>query len=754
MTEKITDRIMTHVSRTDYSPQKVHDLSEAMGIAEHEYGDFRKAVRALTKTGRVVLGAKNAVMLPEQAGQVVGVYRGNPRGFGFVVPDTPDAHGDLYIPEGQSLDAITGDRVLARVRKAGKRAGRMMFKGQVTEVIQRGQNRFVGELRNERRRWYVLPDGKALHVPVFVRDVGAKNARAGDQVVVEIVQYPSSGREAKGVIVETLGRRGDPGVDTMAILRQYQIPNTFSDEALNDARAASTAFDADADDREDLSKETIITIDPDDARDFDDAISLKRLKNGQYELGVHIADVATFVGDGTTLDDEARDRGNSVYLPRHVVPMLPEILSNGLCSLQEDEPRYAKSVFIRYDGKGKVKAARAANTLIRSAKRLTYGQATGILEGKSRGYSRKVVALVRLMEKLARIIQTRRRADGMISLDLPEVELVFNDDGAVIDVEPADTSYSHTIIEMFMVEANEAVARLLTKENVPFIRRVHPDPNAMASENVTHFVRVLGHKVPATLSRADMQQLLDNVKGRPESFAVNLAVLRSMQRAEYSPREMGHFALASKHYAHFTSPIRRYPDLTVHRLLDDHIRRRLKAAKKHAEIPSYEDLVTLGSHCSYTEQRATSAERELRAVKILQLLEQHLGDEAAGIVTGVANAGVFIQVEKYLIDGLVRFADLPDDWWEIDTRAGCMIGERSGRRITVGDRVTVRLVAINHAARELDLALVEEASTAKRKTKKATKRPKAKQTKKKSKKRKPTTSPTKRKTKHKQGRRR
>jgi ribonuclease R len=679
-----------------------------MGIAEHEYGAFRDAVRALAKTGRVVLGSKNAIMLPDQAGRVVGVFRGNPRGFGFIVPDTPSTHGDLYVPEGRALDAITGDRVIARVSKAGKRDGRRIFKGEIIEVLQRGQNRFVGELLHEDSRWFVLPDGNTLHVPIFVRDVGAKNAQRGDQVVAEIIQYPAPGIEAKGVIVETLGRRGDPGVDTLAICRQYQFSDTFSEAALEDARQVTARFDPEADDsREELTGETIITIDPDDARDFDDAFSIRQLDDGLIELGVHIADVASFVKAGSALDEEARERGNSVYLPRHVVPMLPEVLSNGLCSLQENEPRFTKSVFLRYDNKGKIKGTRFANGLIRSAKRLTYGEATQIISGKNRGYDKKIVALVREAEALARTLHARRLRTGQIVLELPEVELVFDDDGKVIDVEPADTSFSHTLIEMFMVEANEAAARLLHRQGVPCLRRVHPDPDADALTNAARFVRVLGHEVPARLGRKDMQRLLKNVKGRPESFAVNLAVLRSMQRAEYAPRNVGHFALASKHYCHFTSPIRRYPDLTVHRLLDLHIRGELEAAKHGDEVPTFDALQKLGGHCSFTEQRATSAERELRKIKVLQHLEGRIGDVVPGIVTGVANAGVFVQIEKYLIDGLVRLKDLPDDWWDVDTKAGSLVGERTGRRITIGDVVRVRLEAINLAARELDLILVE-----------------------------------------------
>lgn len=715
--EAFSDRILRAVHARGYRPQSLDELARALGVAGEEMGDFHAACKALMRNGRVVLGARNAVTLPEPSGRITGTFRGNPRGFGFVIPDSPNSHGDLYIPPGATAGAITGDTVSAQVKKRGKRDGRLMYEGMIVEIVTRGRSRFVGELRREMRRWFVIPDGNVLHVPIVVSDPSAKNARPGDQVVVEITKYPEGTPEAKGVILKVLGERGRPDVETLSIIEQHQLPTETPLAVIEEARAVVAAYDpeAEARRREDLREMTIITIDPVTARDFDDAISVTRKAGGSFELGVHIADVAHFVPEGGALDAEARERGNSVYLPRTVIPMLPEVLSNGVCSLQEGEPRLTKSAFITYDRNGKVKKARFANSIIASAKRLTYEQASAALVGSEvppslesavPQMSEEVIGLLHDMEALARTIHKRRIAEGMIELDLPEIEMVHDEEGHVIDARPADASYSHKIIEMFMVEANEAVARLFAQQSIPAIRRVHDDPSPAALENLHRFLKMLGYKVPEDPDPFDLQRLLAEAKGRPESFTVNLSVLRSMSRAEYAPARVGHYALASKDYTHFTSPIRRYPDLTIHRLLDAHARGRLR----REEVPGEADLIRLGQHCSMTERRAEAAEKEVRLVLMLRLLEKHLGDEFDGVVTGVANMGVFVQLHRFLIDGVVRFDTMERDWWEVDAHRGSVIGERTGTRITLGDRMKVRLVRIDVPNRQMELAPAELAA--------------------------------------------
>lgn len=722
MSKAFSERILDYMQRPDYRPMRARNLARAMSIGEAEYGDFRESVDALRRVGRVVIGTRNALMLPHTAGFVTGTYRANPRGFGFVVPDEPAAHGDLYVAGKDAADALTGDRVMVTVVKRGKRGGKMMLGGKVVRVLERGESRFVGELVQDGDAWFMKPDGNLLHGPIQIGDPGAKSARAGDQVVVEMTQYPEAGRPARGVIIERLGERGKPGVDLLTVIRQYHIPDEFPEAALQEARAVVRQFDPDAAarDRDDLSDTLILTIDPDDARDYDDAISLRRLsgkgakKNRPapaWELGVHIADVSAFVTPGSALDDEAEKRGTSVYLPGHVVPMLPEVLSNGLCSLQEGEPRLAKSAFIRYDAQGDVVDARFANTLIRSTARLTYGQATDILEGRHQGHAKPVVKLVREMENLAQVIRERRFRQGMLVLELPSVDLVLNDDGRVVDAEPEDTSFSHTIIEMFMVEANEAVARLMHGLKAPILRRIHPEPDEDALAAMSRFLRVAGMPMAKQVSVRNLQKLLDRLRGQPESYAVNLAVLKSMQMAEYAPDPIGHYALASKHYAHFTSPIRRYPDLMLHRMLDRYLDGDFQGPRggkrRPAGLLSPQDLKDAGRQMSYLSRRAESAERELTMLKVLTLLEEQVGDTFDGVVTGVTGFGLFVQHPRYLVDGLLRLEDLGDDWWEADVKRGRVVGERSNTEYRLGSELNVRIVSVDLATRQLDLSLVE-----------------------------------------------
>jgi ribonuclease R len=706
----------------EYRPIKARKLAEAMGIAEAEFGDFHDAVDSLRRVGRVVLGTGNAVTLPHPPSQIIGVFRANPRGFGFVVPDDPTTHGDLFIPPGESLDAITGDRVQCSVSSRGQRDGKPAFGGRIIKIVERGDGKFVGQLQNEGGVWFVKADGNTLHVPIMIGDPAAKGSKAGDQVVVEIVRYPSEGRPAKGVIVQVLGKSGEAGVDVLSIIHQFRLPHEFPEEVLQEVRAAAKAFDPDVElaHREDLTNKLTITIDPDDAKDYDDAITLERLTGGKsesrshgkgsgsaaWELGIHIADVSAFVPEGGPTDAEAIVRGTSVYLPRHVIPMLPESLSNGLCSLQEGEPRLCKSAFIRYDAGGNVVSARFANSVIKSAKRLTYRQATAVLEGDE-SHPAEVTALIKRMDTLARILQKRRYNDGMISLELPEVELILDDEGRVVDARPEDTSFSHTIIEMFMVEANEAVARLLYSLDVPFIRRIHPEPEDESLEATARTMKAAGINVPKKLTAHDLQSILKSLSGRPGAYAINLAVLKTMEMAEYSPKNVGHFALASKCYAHFTSPIRRYADLTIHRLLGRYLAGKLGPRGKGLdEAPSQEDLLDLSRKLSYLSRRAESAETELKTLKVLELLTKHVGDEFEGVVTGVTNFGLFVQHPKYLIDGLLRIEDLGDDWWEVDLKSGRVVGERTRQTFAMGAVLTVRIVEVDLAARQMKLGLL------------------------------------------------
>jgi ribonuclease R len=736
MAEQLHTRILTHLQSDRYRnrPQNPSGLADQLNLREeHEVHAFRDALRELMHANRVVLGAGGAILLPGQSttrDEFVGTYRQNKRGFGFVIPTDPASHEDLFIPEGENINALTGDIVRARITNREQRDGKVMYRGRITEVIERSKNKFVGTLVKRGHEWTVMPDGNALTEPILTPDAASRHIRPGTKVVVELTQYPDrSGQRAQGVITEVIGKAGEKDVDLKSVIVQFNLPGPFPDEVKEQARHALDTFDPEAErsHRLDLTDQLICTIDPDDAKDYDDAISLRKLDNGNWELGVHIADVSWFVPAGTPLDVEAAERGNSCYFPGHVIPMLPEILSNGVCSLQEGVPRLCKSVFITYDDNAKPVGTKFVNTVIKSAKRLRYREAQAIIDNAQEvphpdgprrvaDYPPDVVELLQDMNSLAKRLQKRRQAQGQIVLGLPEVELVLDEDGKVVDAVPEDQSFTHTLIEMFMVEANEAVARLLDSMKVAFLRRTHPEPEVASSERLRQFVHVAGFKLPKVLDRPAIQALLASVKDRPEAFAINLAILRSLTRAEYSPQPIGHYALASEHYCHFTSPIRRYADLTVHRLLDAYFearnvaghaggKKRRKVVMDLEKLPSFDELTELGRHISFTERRGDDAERDLRQTKLLELLSNHIGDEFLGVVTGVTNFGVFIQLSTYLIDGLIRYEDLMDDWWDVDERGGFARGQRTGTRIGIGDPVKAIVVKVDVARRELSLSI-------------------------------------------------
>jgi len=723
MPEIFKERIIKLLKHADYEPQKLTQLAKAIGIGSEDYPQFKTAFDQLRQAGRVVIGTGNLIRLPSMSGQVIGKFRANPKGFGFVMPLEPNSHGDLFIPPGATSDAMTGDIVIAKVKSRGKSGGQTRLTGEIIQVLERAQNRFVGTLLKHPEGWLVQPDGSAFFESISVDDVTAKGAKQKDKVVVEILHWPTEKYLARGVIIEVLGRQGQYETEIKSIIAQYHMPSEFDADCLEQAHQMVTNFNADLlDGRDDITGKTIITIDPVDAKDFDDAINLEKYSNGNWMLGIHIADVSSFVTQDSPLDTEAKNRGNSVYLPGRTIPMLPEVLSNGICSLQPGQKRFVKSVYLTYDQQGKVLSRKFANSVMCSTQRLTYEQADRILKGHTKGAKPEVIELLKDMETLARVIEKRRTKNGMIHLALPEIELVMDKAGRVVDARPADDSYTHTIIEMFMVEANDAVASLLDRLNVPFIRRIHPEPDALSMKNLALFVKAFGFNMPRTPDRMAIQNLLAAVEGADCALALNLAVLRSFEKAQYAPQHIGHFALASTHYCHFTSPIRRFADLLVHRVLQCHLQNRIDTAK---QIAAGQNLVEIGKHITFTEQRAEDAERELKTVLILQMLSKKIGDELDCVITGLTNFGVFVQSRRFGIEGLVQMTDLGPDRWKYDVKSQCIVSQNTGLSIRLGQAMQVRIISVNIPARQLNVAPVEPLTgTIRRKEGKRARRPK------------------------------
>jgi len=712
MLEVLKNKIVKLLNRRDYTPHQPDKLAEMLGVSKHNNTDFLSALDDLRRTGHIVIGSRNLVSLAPLSSPLVGTFRLNPKGFGFVIPLKPTSHGDLFIPPDGVDGAMNGDIVLARVIKERSRRREPSCRGKILEVLERAENRFVGTLRNEQHQWLVQPDGAGFARPIAIEDVGAKGAHQNDKVLVEILSYPSKNHDASGVIIEVLGKAGRYEAEINSIIHQYHLPGDFPSECTEQARRAVAGFDADrSTGRQDVTDMLTITIDPEDAKDFDDAISLETDEQGNFILGVHIADVSHFVGADSPLDTEARERGNSVYLPGKTLPMLPEILSNGLCSLQPGQKRFAKSVYLTYDRQGNLLAKRFANSIIRSDHRLTYQQADSILNGRPGPGGAPVSQLLERMEQLSRTIEKRRKRNGMLHLDLPETELEMDDAGRVVDAHPADESYPHTIIEMFMVEANEAVASLLDRLNIPFMRRIHPEPDALTLKNLSRLVKAFGLSLPRDPDRISIQALLNSVKDQPSALAVNLMVLRSFEKAQYAALHIGHYALASGHYCHFTSPIRRYADLLVHRLLHTYVQNTGRPLTNTA-VPTEQDLAETGKHISFTEQRAEDAEDELKTVLILQLLSNHIGDRLDCIVTGLTSFGAFAQSRKFGIEGLIRLEDLGGDRWRFDPGRQCIEGIHTGCTLRLGRPIKTNIASVNVPARQLNFYPAEPLAAA------------------------------------------
>ena len=637
-------------------------------------------------------------------GDVTGIFRRAAGGYGFVRPDTAlpgDRSTDIHVAAVATLDAASGDTV--RVRLAANRDVRRPGPaGEIVEVLERRTTRFVGSYFERAKGGWVQVDGTGFARPVAVGDPGAKGVHEGDKVVVEMVHFPSHVRDGEGVVVEVLGRAGDVGVDTQTVIHEFGLPGPFPEAALTDARRQAERFDETLPaDRRDLTDRTIITIDPVDARDFDDAISLERVERGHWLLGVHIADVSHFVREGSPLDQEARTRGTSVYLPDRVIPMIPEIVSNNLASLQPDKVRYAKTCWIEFSPDGVPVHSAVEPSAIRSCRRFAYEEVDIFLadpETRTVEMTEDVRALLGRMRDLARILRSRRTARGALQLEMPEVKIDLDRDGRVAGAHVVENTESHQIIEEFMLSANEAVATALAAAGAGFLRRIHPSPDMRKLRQLTEFVTELGFEVDSLESRFELQRLLDMARGRPEEHAVHYAVLRSLTRAAYGPQEDGHFALASECYCHFTSPIRRYPDLTIHRALE---------ALARGRRPPADNLIQLGHECSDLERRAEAAERELVKLKLLLFLSSRIGTEMDAVITGVEAFGIFVQGLALPAEGLVPLDSLPDDSYRYDRASHTLSGRRAGQSYRLGDRVRVAVDRVDLDRRELNFRLVD-----------------------------------------------
>jgi ribonuclease R len=712
--EVTRDEILDQMRQRAHYPATARDLARILKVPRDQRATFTRHLKSLLAAGELVQVRGNRLGLPEKMDLMVGRLHVNPSGFGFVSPDNKgdgDAHPDIYIPAFALSEAMHGDTVVVRVEKQTERG----FEGRLVKILQRAHERIVGRFDLDGSGLgYVVPFDRRLVADVQIPTGESSSAEPGDMVVVTVTRWPTATRGAAGTVSEVLGRIDEPGVDTQIIIRKFGIPDAHSPDAVAEAQAIGGAVrELDIKGRTDFRPVTTVTIDGEHARDFDDAITIERLPNGHYWLGVHIADVSHYVQEGSALDEEAYARGTSVYFTERAVHMFPHELATGLCSLNPHVDRLVQTCLMEVDRRGQVVRYEMHDGVINSNERMTYTDVNAILTGEDgaadvvRARYAPLVPFFELMRELFTVLNGRRRRRGAIDFDLPEAQVVLGEDGQIDDIVASERNVAHRLIEEFMLLANETVAAHLVEHGMPALHRVHEPPDPLKVEEFEAFITPLGYSLASSgkaLKPSHFQKLIDRMKGTPEERPIAALMLRTMQKARYDAVSLGHFGLAAEHYTHFTSPIRRYPDLVVHRMLRQSRRGALSPAR-FDELA--EELPETARHTSEMERRADDAERELLQWKKVRFMADKVGDEYEGFITGVAPFGLFIELVEHYVEGLVHISSMADDYYRFVEQQHVLYGENTKKTYRLGSKVAVQVVRVDMERRQIDLGLVD-----------------------------------------------
>ena len=702
--ELTRDDILKLMQDKAYRPLLLKELIGLFNVSRKERPVFKEMIGDMLEKGLIVKIRGDRYGLPGKMNLITGVLQGHPDGYGFVKSDL-EGEADLFVPKRNMMGAMHNDRVVARIESAD-RGGRL--EGRIIRILERFHSRIVGRFERGKNFGFVIPSDRKISHDIYISPKLFNKAKDGDVVVAKIITYPQKTRNPEGEIIKVLGRSSTPGIDTGMIIEEYELPTEFPEDVITEAKALpGEVAESMLKERVDLRTLQTVTIDGERAKDFDDAVSIERLPDGRFRLWVHIADVSYYVPWGSELDNESYNRGTSVYLPDRVIPMFPERLSNHICSLNPREDRLTLTAEMMFDGNGNRINYKIYESVINSNERMTYTAVKEILEDEdSKIISRysDLIETFHLMRELCLKLRAKRMGRGSIDFDLPEPEIILDLQSKTINIVRSERNIAHQIIEEFMLAANETIARHMGNKEIPFIYRVHESPDEDKIMEFNEFMEDLGYKFKLNHQQPKtFQRLLNKLEGKSEETLINQLLLRSMKQARYSTENIGHFGLASQHYTHFTSPIRRYPDLIVHRLIKEVSKNRRVKEDRRSMLDA--KLKDIAKHSSERERLSMEAEREVVELKKLEFMQDKIGSEYDGVISGVVAFGFFVELEDILVEGLVRVTSMYDDFYRFEERQHRLAGDRTDKVYRLGDKVRVRVDKVDMEKRKIDFIL-------------------------------------------------
>lgn len=698
--------ILSFVEDEHYRPMKIKEMAALMNVPKKQRGEFHEVLDRLIAKGKIAINRRGLVGLPEE-NIVVGEFMATQKGFGFVRVEGQKE--DIFIPEPYCNHAFHGDLVKVLLKKSAGMSGRRP-EGEVIQIVKRAIHTVVGTFQRKGKITFVLPDNLKWNQDIYIPEGATLEAENGHKVVVEITDYGDDKKSPEGYVTQILGRPSDPGVDIMSIVKGFGLLDSFSDEVMAQVAKIPLVVElSEIGGRVDLRNQDTVTIDGEDAKDLDDAITLNKTAEGEYELGVHIADVSHYVTEHSPLDKEALNRGTSVYLVDRVIPMLPFALSNGICSLNAGVDRLALSCMMTIDKKGQVKSHRIAETVIRVNERMSYTDVNDIVTNHKKETCEryeKLVPMFESMKELALILRKKRKKKGSIDFDFPECKIKLDDKGHPVAIEPYDRNIATKIIEEFMLAANQVVAEEYFWMDIPFLYRTHEYPDAEKIQDLARMTAGFGHHIKLSqgeIHPREIQKLIEEIEGTKEEAFLSRLTLRAMKRAQYTTVNTGHFGLATQYYCHFTSPIRRYPDLQIHRIIKENLR----YGHSPKRIAHYESILPgVAKRCSDRERLADEAEREVDKMKKVEYMQAHIGEMYEGIISGVTSWGIYVELDN-TVEGMIRLADMDDDQYEYQEEKYRVIGHYSGKEYSMGQTVKIRVIGADRLTRTIDFAIAD-----------------------------------------------